>query len=150
MELLSWQFPQVRWQEPEQKLESYLGHCTVNWHLCAGLCCSHRERKKNHWRTQQSVSHFKILICFCEHLSFCLWTIIFPLLLPHTPIHHPICLVISLCLFLLSVFYFLFSLISSSFMYLTISGFPSCLGSLCSTNVSMATVRWGGEESPWL
>lgn len=76
---LSWQLPQGKWQMAGQKAESYMGLCRVNWHLCARpLLISLREKSL---RIQESVLHIKVHICFCEHLSFCLWIIIFPMLL---------------------------------------------------------------------
>lgn len=130
---LSWQLPQGRWQMPGQKPESDTGLYVGNWHLCARpLLISLSEKSL---KTQESVLHRKVHVCFCEHLSFCLWTIIPPILLtshfcPVTHLHayftlaffcNPLTILLGLSCSSLSVSYL------------------SCLCTLCSINVSMLT-----------
>lgn len=113
-----------------QKLGSYMGLWTGNWHLCAkSLLTSLGEKSL---RTQESVLHIKVHVWLWEHLSFCLWTIILPVLLTShfSPVTHlPVYFTLA----------FFFTDCSSLFMYLIILGFPSCLCTLCSINVSVHT-----------
>lgn len=113
-----------------QKPGSYMGLWTGNWHLCAkSLLTSLGEKSL---RTQESVLHIKVHVWLWEHLSFCLWTIILPVLLTShfSPVTHlPVYFTLA----------FFFTDCSSLFMYLIILGFPSCLCTLCSINVSVHT-----------